>query len=488
MRGISDGCRRPGHVRRLLVGLSVCVLAIPCGCGKAPESSTAGSSPMTMSISGPGTSQADAASTLQSAAAGKQPTIEQYAQAVQQLVRKASAAVKAGRHDQGIEALSQAIGVTPDDATLFRMRADVYVLQREFANARADFSTAIRLAPDNADLYNFRGYFLMSQGLRTEARADFDAALQRNPQHAAAHNNRGLVLLAAGDFAAAEQDFAQAVEADRKFGDAWNNRGFTRMKQNNFDEALADIQQALRLNDTDVSAWNNKGLIEMHKKQFEQASLSFTRAIDLDPMDARWLNHRRSALVQLNRFDEAAKDAERIEWLAQLAELSEKAGQDARNPDHWITRARHLMQGEQFGAAVQDFTRALLVKPGHPGALSGRAAAWIRAGDFQKAMLDVDAALKSGPFPEASSLRGDLWLRLEKLDEALSDYEAARRLDEQVASTYDQRAAKRRAAGEESLAKADESRAAEIRNALAAEPAPAPEVSENNGFDPGSTP
>ena len=68
-----------------------------------------------------------------------------------------------------VEALSQAISLSSEDASLFRMRADVYNLQGENANARVDFSTAIRLAPNNADGYNHRGYFLMSLGMPKEA-------------------------------------------------------------------------------------------------------------------------------------------------------------------------------------------------------------------------------------------------------------------------------------------------------------------------------
>ncbi len=455
-------------------------LVLLTGCGSNSQDGETKSGGIPLSITGSNQS-------TQSPENSKLPTVEQYAQAVKQLLQKANAAVVAGHNPVAIESLSQAIGVTPDDASLFRMRADVYSLQGEYANARADFSTAVRLAPDDADLYNFRGYFLLSQNLTAEAKADFDKAVQLNPKHSAALNNRGLLSLATPDFKAAEADFTRAIEADRKSSDAWNNRGFARMKMDQLDSALTDIQQAIRLKDNYVNAWNNCGLIQMQQQKFEDARTSFSRAVELDPMDARWLSHRRAALIKLNQFADAQKDAQKIEWLAGLTELTQRAGRDVRNPNSWITRARHLMRGSQYGAAVQDFTRALVVSPGNPEALAGRAVAWVETGDFQKAMLDCDESLVSKPSQVAYSLRGDLWLRLDNLDQAIADFEASGRFDEQVAAAYEKRSAKHREAGASPEAESDTARAREIREAMTEKPASAKSpTSTAEGFDPNS--
>ena len=297
----------------------------------------------------------------------KTSNISQYSEAVRQLIQKANAGVVAGRNNIAIESLSQAIGVTPEDATLFRMRADVYALQGENANARADFSTAVRLAPTNPDLLNFRGYFLMSQGLVEESRKDFDKAIELNPKHAAALNNRGLLALTNKEYKAAEADFTMAIEADRKFSDAWNNRGFARMKLEQYEPAMADIKQALHLKEDYVTAWNNCGLGRHAATELRRSRKGVCLArMQIDPMDARWVNHHRAALIKQNRFAEAQKDAQKVEWLNQLTTLTQQAGRNARDPRGWIGRGEHLMNGQQYGAAIQDFSRALAVNPGNP--------------------------------------------------------------------------------------------------------------------------
>ncbi len=386
--------------------------------------------------------------------------------AVRQLIQKANAAVVAGQHRVAVEAMSQAIGQTPEDANLYRIRADVYVLLQEMANARADYSTALKLSPQNAGLYNVRGYFLMTQGLKDEAIADFDHAIRLDPAFAPAWNNRGLTGIAAQDFAAAITDFSKAIEADRKYADAWNNRGFAKMKLNRSEEALPDIREAIQLKEANPTAWNNLGLAYMQLQQFAEAEKAFSRLIELSPMDARWFNHRRSALLKQEKFAEAQQDARQIEWLNGLNTLTQRAVANAGNPKSWIDRAEHLMAGQQYGAAIQDFTRAIAVNPGNTDALTGRAMAWMQTGDLQKAMQDCDESIVCEASPRSYSLRADLWMMMKNCDQAIEDFEAASRFDEKVAEAYEMRAEKLRDTEPEKAA-ADLEKAREIRSALA---------------------
>jgi len=466
-------------MRRFAIALGSLLLTTGCGSqSTAPESRSAG---IPLSISGQQTQTVSAADT------SSKKTLSQFPEAVQQLLKKANSAVIAGQNGVAIEALSQSIGVSPDDASLFRMRADVYVLHGENASARVDFSTAIRLAPDNADNYNYRGYFLMSQGLPKEAAEDFGKAIQLNPAHAAALNNRGLLALTNQDYRSAEADFSKAIDGDRKFADAWNNRGFARLKLKQYEPALSDLQQALRIRENYVTAFNNCGLVHMEQEKYDDALTAFSRAVELEPMDMRWLSHRRAALLKLNRFVEAQKEGAKLEWLEQLNQLSQQASHNAQNPSAWIVRGKHLMNGSQYGAAIQDFTRALIVSPGNPDALTGRAAAWMATGDLQKAMLDCDESIVLRSSQEAHSLRGDLWMLLKNSDNAINDFETAGRFDEQVAVAYENRANDRREAGQVDDAKSDLERAKEIRNAMLdrEDRSQPPQTAE--GFDPGST-
>ncbi|MEY2725428.1 MAG: hypothetical protein RLZZ458_1295 [Planctomycetota bacterium] len=451
------------------------ILLLLAGCSKnsAESQPSTNKSPVPLAIAGP---QPDAT---------PKKSLADWPPEIRTLLQRANAAVTQGRHATAIESLSQAIGIRPDDATLFRMRGDVYALIRENANARADFSTAIRLQPKNPELYNFRGYFLLSLGLGKEALADFDQAILLAPAHTAALNNRGLLKLSEQDYDSAEADFSKAIESNENFADAWNNRGFARFKKQQFDTAMTDIRQALKLNENYVTAWNNRGLIAMQQQNFSEAVQAFGRAAELEPLDLRWITHRRAALLKLERFSEAQADATRIEWINALQLAATDIRRSPASPDAWLRRGQLLMQGNEFAAAAEDFTRVLLISPKLPAALTARARCWCELRDTEKAMQDCDEAIAAGAGAEALSLRGDLWKNQNDLDRALADYEAAQRFDTDVAQTYESRAQQRQQAGRAADADADLQQAKRIKDALAgSNPGPQPAAPDSEGFNP----
>jgi len=454
----------------------VVVLLLVAGCGRqhSDSSSSGAQAGVPLAIAGPQPDAAEKAGT-------------EWPAEIRALLQRASGAVTRGRHATAVESLSQAIGIRPDDAVLFRMRGDVYALIGENANARADFSTAIRLQPRNADLYNFRGYFLMSRGLGRDSLADFDQAVVLNPAHTAALNNRGLLRLSEQDYAAAEADFTKAIESSSTFPDAWNNRGFARMKKQELETAMADIRRALELNENYVTAWNNRGLIAMQQQNYSEAAQAFGRAVELEPFDVRWVGHRRGALLKMERYNEAQADASRIEWLTRLQQVTQDVRRSPASAEGWLRRGRLLMEGNEFAAAAEDLTRVLMLSPKHPEALTARARCWVELKDTDKAMQDCDEAVAAGAVAEANSLRGDLWAAKREYDRALADYEAAQRFDAGVADIREARGEQLRAAGKTAEADADMEEARRIREALTGESAagqstvPAEDAAFNSG-------
>lgn len=438
--------------------LIVCVLLVSLiGCGSKSETpaNTAG---IPLSIKNPETET-------------QKPKVEKNVSlqppAVEQLIARAKSAVVAGQPSGAIEALSQAIGISSKEARLFRLRADVYVLMGKFANAKADFTLALNLEPDNAELLNVRGYFLMTRGLLDEAMEDLTKAVELDKTMFTAWNNRGLVSLAKQDYAAAELDFQKAADANRKYADALNNLGFTRMKLKKYDQAITDLQAALKQNPEYTTAWNNCGLVYMAQEKYTEAVAAFNKTVSLAPTDARWLNHRRAALLKLERFDEAAADGQKIRWLAGLQQLTRHAMTNARSADAWISRGNYLVKGSEYGAAVQDFSRALALAPANTDALNGRATAWLNTGEARKAIADCDESLVTRPSNEAYSVRGDAWFQLQNFDQAVKDFESAQRFDDTVAEAYRLRAQQLRKDGKIDLAKADEGKARQINAGLA---------------------
>lgn len=438
--------------------LFVCLLLVSLvGCGSKSEAPAAKAG-VPLSIKNP------------EAESGK-PVVEKdvslSSPVVEQLIAKARSAVVSGQPSTAIEALSQAIGISSHESRLFRLRADVYVLMGKFANAKADFTLALNVDPNNAELLNVRGYFFMTRGLADEALKDLNKAIELDPSMFTAWNNRGLVSLANKNYTDAENDFQKAADTNRKYADALNNLGFTKYKLKKYDEAIVSLKAALKQNPDYTTAWNNCGLVYMAQEKHAEAVEAFNKTVSLAPTDARWLNHRRAALLKMERFDEAAADAQKIRWLAGLKQLTNQAMSNARSADAWVSRGNYLVQGSAYGAAVQDYSRALALAPANTDALNGRATAWLNTGEVRKAIADCDESLVSNPSNEAYSVRGDAWFQLKNYDQAVKDFESAQRFDETVAEAYKMRAQQLRKDGKTDLAKADEGKARQINAGLA---------------------
>jgi tetratricopeptide (TPR) repeat protein len=449
---------------RNCVWLSLVMFALGCG-GSSDANAPAAVVPL--AINGP--SRVDNSNGI----SDPNPTEGSDNSIVEQLYQKAQQAARAGQSAAAVEAISQAIGEEPDDARLFRLRADVYSVMGKYANARADLALAVRIEPQNAELRNIRGYFLMSRGLTKEALVDFDQALELNPEFTAAWNNRGLVHLAHQDYQAAVTDFGKAATIDGTYADALNNRGFAKFKMGQLSEALSDLKRTVELKPGYTTAWNNCGLVYMEQKEYALAIEAFSQACQLAPNDIRWLTHRREALKRLGRYTEAGSDTEKIRWLTTLQQLTQQTLQQPSVSSVWIARARHLADGSEFNAAVKDYARALTLNSADHEALAGRAEVWLKMGEAGKAIADCDESLIAEATSAAFSVRGDAWFALKNYDQAIEDFEAARRFDENVAEAYRRRGELRRTEGNSEMADADLRKAKSITAALNGETRPA---------------
>jgi Flp pilus assembly protein TadD len=115
----------------------------------------------------------------------------------------ASALADLGKNDEALAQLSLAGPEALESVAGLKMRADLLVRQKKFAEAAPYLEKAVALAPRDPDLRQQFGTALLEQKKFNEAAREFSAALQIDSHHAAAL--RGLVFANyfGGNFAAA---------------------------------------------------------------------------------------------------------------------------------------------------------------------------------------------------------------------------------------------------------------------------------------------
>ena len=375
------------------------------------------------------------------------------------LVQEAVVLIQQRQFSPAIEKLSTAIKTDPNFAEAYFQRAGILADAGQDRLALTDYGKAIELNAKDVRYHNMRGLFLLTRRQYETAVLDFNAAVQIDPKYIQAYNNRGLVHLAKSDFKAAVADFNQAVEIDPTYVDGFNNRGFAFYQGGVDDKALLDFNKTLELSPKYVNAFNNRAMLFMRVKKYREAVKDFTSAIELDEHNVKHYQNRRAAYLELGLRPQADADADHVAWLMKLNDLNMAVSKEPNAPKSYIQRAGHMAKGGHSEVALANFEQAIKIAPKSVEGYNGRAAYWLEQGDAAKAISDCNLAMqlqgRDGWNRQSISIRGDAFLKLGRLDEAIADFEAAERLDSAVAEAYYGRAKQRQKKGDSSGAQAD---------------------------------
>jgi tetratricopeptide (TPR) repeat protein len=160
---------------------------------------------------------------------------------------------------------------------------------------------------------------------------------------------------------------------------AYNNRGNAYRTQGLTDQAIADHTQAIALNPNDASHYYNRGNEYIDKKLPDQAIADYTQAIALKPDYASAYGNRGIAYSDKNLEDQA----------------------------------------------LADYNKAIALDPSHGTFYHNRSWSYFILGQYDKALLDINTAIDLGPTANGYSLRGDIYAKLGKRDQAITDYRAS---------------------------------------------------------------
>ena len=215
------------------------------------------------------------------------------------------ARAQAGRMDEALADIDEALKINPSDPEAVLNRANVLkMLDRQDA-ALSGYNEALSLKPGWTQAENNRATVLQAMGRHEEALAACDRVLAVQPDHIEALNNRGSVLQDLRRPAEALAAYDRALRLAPNFAAAFNNRGSALMELKRFADALFCFDRALSLRPGDVQAMNNRGNALQGLLRYEDALAAYDQALALKPDYAEALNNRGEALQQLKRHDEA---------------------------------------------------------------------------------------------------------------------------------------------------------------------------------------
>jgi len=205
---------------------------------------------------------------------------------------------------------------------------------------------------------------------------------------AIAYINRGKGHEGWNNYALALQDFDRAVSIDPDFVDARLRRGFAYQATGQLDQAMADFDYAIRLAPRDPSPYHARAALHWIKgnredpdHNYELALKDYEQAIQLDPSDWHPFGGRSQLLHRMGRLEAAINDYDEV-----------------------------IRRRPKDNAALVTF-------------LERRCAAKEALGRLEEALTDCTEAMQFAPFEGAARrLRGIIYLRMDRFDDALADF------------------------------------------------------------------
>jgi tetratricopeptide (TPR) repeat protein len=146
------------------------------------------------------------------------------------LTREGIEASKAKDWDKAINAFRKAAQLegryAPNLASALQHRATIYVSQKKFQEAIADYSEALKVKSNDADIFERRAYAEMQLKDYDKALHDYNQAIKLNPEEAKYYQVRAIIYQEKGDFKAALADTDKTLQLDPNNADAQSRKRF----------------------------------------------------------------------------------------------------------------------------------------------------------------------------------------------------------------------------------------------------------------------
>jgi tetratricopeptide (TPR) repeat protein len=386
--------------------------------------------------------------------------------------------------------VAKPVDLEPATVNDFIDRGNELIGHREYRAALADLNRALDIDPKSAIALGDRGiayYWLKDY---EHAQADFDKAAEVSPLEAVALRGHGLLLLHNGDNKGAIAAFTQSIQYEPKNESGYDFRALAYDNIHDIDKSLADLDAVLRLRPDRTDIFARRSNAYYLSQKGDKALADADHAVALMPQDAYAHFTRARALKALKRRDEANAEYDRSIALqpyadtyldrAQLnydrpdqalADIDKALGLAPKSVTAYIVRANFYNLSGNMKQALADCEQGLSLAPDdqqarrfHMNLLAqdhqyaralkeGDALAaqapddavflnnlcWMRATwgqELPTALSNCNASLTVASSPATLDSRGLVYLRLGRLDEAVTDYDAAIKVRPKVASSF----------------------------------------------------
>jgi tetratricopeptide (TPR) repeat protein len=279
-------------------------------------------------------------------------------------------AQQAGRLDEALELLRQAVVLCPGEADFHYNLGVAQQFLGQKAEAQSSYQKALRLNPDHPAALNNLGNLALNSNQLEEAEDCLRHALRVQPDYGAAYHNLALVCNQRRKLEEAVSCLRQAVRLIPGDAAIHFQLGQVLEKQGKTDEAINAYREAVRLRPDHVMGQVSLGNLLTLGRHPGEALPHYQQAVRRQPQDPAHHSNLGNVLTQLGRPQEAEKCCrEAVRLQPSFA-----------NGNHNLGVA--LAAQGRIEEALQSVEAALRIDPEHAGARHCRALWWLMQGRF----------------------------------------------------------------------------------------------------------
>jgi tetratricopeptide (TPR) repeat protein len=321
------------------------------------------------------------------------------------------------RWDDAFDEVTRSTELMPDFPENHSSLAYIFYRLDDAPNAIAEARTALSMDPQNAEAYQFLALGLYSSGQYEAAVHAFLESLAHDDKNPDSYYDLGITLHAAGNLTAAIDAYRQAIHLNPGFWQAHSNLAMILHEQNKLDEAIVEYREAKRLAPQDAAVRNNLGNTYCDKGEFDAAIIEL-RALYRQHPD--WeQGHACLARAYMIKKD----------YGSAVNELQLSVRQNPTSSAEHRILGEALLMDEKLEDGVRELRLAVALSPDSDVAHQALGAALFQQQQFAAAEKEFREALRLNGSPDNHYSLAACLMTMDRYQEALSELEAAARLD-----------------------------------------------------------
>ncbi|MDH5301839.1 MAG: tetratricopeptide repeat protein [Gammaproteobacteria bacterium] len=319
---------------------------------------------------------------------------------------------------KAMESYKAALQIAPEHHLAHYNLGILYLKQKKWPLARAEFEITKRIAPNDS-----RNYFNLGRAAFGEE--DYVGALDyyrkalelEDGQYPKAIFNMAITYRAMNDYKQAIKHYQKAVEMQPDYFDAWNNLGIAYLKLDNNEEAIKALTEALKIDPENASAWYVLGRAYSRLEDKPKAIDAYENAVKFDPLHLKAKLNLAINLVRQEDFPRAVSLYQSI------------VENDPTYARAWMNMGVAQINLKKYEDAAESLKTFLELESGSARGYLYLARAQVGLKDYEHALETIEQGL--GVDVANSSLRlelGRVYKRMGELDKAREEFDKGLRI------------------------------------------------------------